>query len=171
MSWRPTLEHRFVERIPRTLEPGVLYISMEYATAAHSCACGCGEEVMTPFTPTDWRMTFDGETVSLWPSVGNWQLACRSHYVVEKDNVIRAGDWTPQQIAAEQQRDKAAKTRYYATAQQIPPGAAGTVSSSKTPLSGSTPVEGTPSRRQSGLEENEPRGFWSTIFHFLSGRE
>ena len=38
MTLRQTLDHRFVERYPRRLEPGVLYISMEYATAAHSCA-------------------------------------------------------------------------------------------------------------------------------------
>ena len=37
------LEHRFVQHIPRHLEPGVLYVSIEYATAAHTCCCGCGE--------------------------------------------------------------------------------------------------------------------------------
>lgn len=121
MTWQSKLEHRFVERIPRTLESGVLYISMEYAMAAHSCACGCGEEVMTPFTPTDWKMTFDGETVSLWPSVGNWQLACRSHYIIEDGRVIRAGAWTQWRIAAEQRRDKAAKARYYGTVQASAP--------------------------------------------------
>ena len=68
--WHTRLEHRFVEHIPEHLEPGVLYVSMKYATAAHSCCCGCGEEVVTPFTPTDWQMIFDGETVSLRPSVG-----------------------------------------------------------------------------------------------------
>ena len=55
------LLHRFVTNIPDSVEPGYLYVSMEYATAAHSCCCGCGEEVVTPFTPTDWKMTFDGE--------------------------------------------------------------------------------------------------------------
>lgn len=45
--------NRFVRNAPRELEPGVLYISMEYATAVHSCCCGCGERVVTPFTPTD----------------------------------------------------------------------------------------------------------------------
>jgi hypothetical protein len=49
-----TLQHRFVRNAPRELEPSVLYISMEYATAVHSCCCGCGERVVTPFTPTDW---------------------------------------------------------------------------------------------------------------------
>ena len=117
MTWQTKLEHRFVERIPRRLESGVLYVSVEYATAAHSCACGCGEEVMTPLTPTDWKLIFDGETVSLSPSVGNWQLACRSHYVIRRGQIIRAGNWTEHQVAAAQARGKAAKARYYRTLQ------------------------------------------------------
>lgn len=111
------LEHRFVKHIPERLEPGVLYISMEYATSAHSCCCGCGEEVVAPFTPTDWKMTFDGETVSLNPSIGNWTLACRSHYVINSGNVIEAGPWTDEQVEAERHRDRAAKARFYGEAQ------------------------------------------------------
>ncbi len=110
------LEHRFCTHIPESLERGVLYVSMEYATAAHSCCCGCGEEVVTPFTPTDWKMTFDGQAISLWPSVGNWTLPCRSHYVVREGVVIEAGPWTDEEIAAERRRDRAAKARYYGTA-------------------------------------------------------
>lgn len=107
------LEHRFVEHIPEALQPGVLYVSMEYATAAHSCCCGCGEEVVTPFTPTDWKMTFDGETISLRPSVGSWTLPCRSHYVIDRGKVVEAGPWTDEQVEAERRRDRAAKARYY----------------------------------------------------------
>jgi hypothetical protein len=114
----PRLEHRFVKHIPDQLDPGILYVSMEYATAAHSCCCGCGEEVVTPFTPTDWKMTFDGETLSLWPSVGNWHLRCRSHYVIDRGRVLEAGRWSDAQIAAERRRDKAAKERYFETSQQ-----------------------------------------------------
>jgi Family of unknown function (DUF6527) len=109
------LEHRFVQHIPDGLEPGVLYISMEYGTAAHRCGCGCGEEVVTPFTPTDWKMTFDGETVSLNPSIGNWTLPCRSHYVIKRGRVIEAGPWTDKQVEGERQRDRAAKARFYGT--------------------------------------------------------
>lgn len=107
------LEHRFVQHIPDELEPGLLYISMEYGTAAHRCCCGCGEEVVTPFTPTDWKMTFDGDTVSLSPSIGNWTLACRSHYVIKRGRVIEAGPWTDKQVEAERHRDHAAKARFY----------------------------------------------------------
>jgi len=112
-----TLEHRFVRNVPRELEPGVLYLSMEYATAVHSCCCGCGERVVTPFTPTDWRMTFDGDTVSLHPSVGNWNQDCRSHYVIERNLVIGAGSWSRAQIEAERRRDKRAKAAYFAASE------------------------------------------------------
>lgn len=93
------LEHRFVKHIPDSLDDGVLYISMEYATAAHRCCCGCGEEVVTPFSPTDWKLTFDGETISLWPSIGSWTLPCRSHYVIDHSAVISGSTWNERRIS------------------------------------------------------------------------
>lgn len=108
------LQHRFVETMPEKIEPGILYISMEYATAAHCCCCGCGEEVVTPFSPAQWRMTFDGDAVSLNPSVGNWNLRCRSHYVVRDGRAIYAGAWTDEEIQAGLKRDKGARTKYLA---------------------------------------------------------
>jgi|SRR5579871_420763 len=107
------LDHRFVRHIPEQLEPGVLYISIEYATAAHSCCCGCGQEIVTPFTPTDWKMIFDGDTVSIRPSIGNWNLPCRSHYVIERNKVIEARPFSKKQIEKERQRDSVAKADYY----------------------------------------------------------
>lgn len=111
------LKHQFVRYIPQSLDPGVLYVSVEYSTAAHSCCCGCGEEIVTPFTPTDWKMTFDGEAVSLRPSVGNWNLACRSHYMIERGRVIEAIPWNDEQIASGRRRDKAVKARYFGTSE------------------------------------------------------
>lgn len=111
-----TLEHRFVRNVPRELEPGVLYISMGYATAAHACCCGCGERVVTPFTPTDWRIMFDGESVTLNPSVGNWNQDCRSHYVIERNRVIKCDRWSDARIKAERRRDKRAKAAYFGRA-------------------------------------------------------
>ncbi len=109
------LEHRFVHFVPERLEPGVLYISLEFCTASHSCCCGCGEEVVTPLSPAQWRMTFDGESVSLWPSVGSWTLRCRSHYVVERGNVRIAPQWSEAEVEAGRQRDRAALERHYET--------------------------------------------------------
>lgn len=102
------LEHRFVPHFPDRLEPGVLYVSVEYGTATHSCCCGCGEEVVTPFSPGGWKMTYDGETISVWPSVGSWTLACRSHYVIDRGRIVEAGRWNDAQIAAARQRDNSA---------------------------------------------------------------
>lgn len=87
------LKHCFVRYIPEQLEPGKIYISIEYATAAHSCCCGCGEQVITPITPNDWKLIFDGETISLWPSIGNWNFPCRSHYIIRKNCVLIAKPW------------------------------------------------------------------------------
>lgn len=117
-----TLEHRFVRNVPRELDQGVLYISMDYATAIHSCCCGCGDRVVTPFTPTDWRMTFDGESISLHPSVGNWNQKCRSHYVIQRNRVLEAGSWSKSQIEAESRRDKRAKAAHYSRAAVFLPG-------------------------------------------------
>ncbi|WP_199272062.1 DUF6527 family protein [Paraburkholderia acidiphila] len=108
-----TLEHRFVRSVPRELAPGILYVSMDYATAVHSCCCGCGEQVVTPLSPTDWKMIYDGASVSLMPSIGNWQLPCRSHYVIRQGRVIEAEPWSAAQVAAERRRDKAAKANFY----------------------------------------------------------
>lgn len=107
------LEPRFVKGIPRELEAGVLYVSMDYGTVVHNCCCGCGLEVVTPLTPTDWTLTFNGVAISLWPSVGNWNLPCQSHYVIKANRVIEAGPWDKAKIKAEQRRDKASKADYY----------------------------------------------------------
>lgn len=111
---------RFVKGIPQVLEPGVIYVSMEYGTVVHSCCCGCGHEVVTPLTPTDWHLTVDGDKISLWPSVGNWNLPCRSHYVIKGNRVIEAGPWGKARIEAGQKRDKAAKAKFYAHAESPP---------------------------------------------------
>lgn len=117
MILHQNLEHRFVQHVPQTLEPGVLYISMEFATAMHLCCCGCSREVVTPFSPTDWKLIFDGETVSLAPSVGNWNFSCRSHYIIRRNQIIKAEYWTDEMVQAEQRRNKAAKSGFYGTAQ------------------------------------------------------
>lgn len=85
----------FIEYIPAELEPGHLYVSMQFETAVHLCACGCRSKVVTPFGLRDWILTFDG-TVSLRPSVGNGQQHCRSHYNIRNNRI----DWLPQISAA-----------------------------------------------------------------------
>jgi hypothetical protein len=106
-------EHRFVEFIPEVLDEGVLYVSVTYTTVLHKCACGCGIEVVTPLSPTFWRMTFDGETISLYPSIGNWNFPCRSHYWVDRSRVRWARLWTDEEIEEARREDDKMRTRYY----------------------------------------------------------
>lgn len=87
---RERLVHKFVDFIPERTEDGVLYISHRYKTAVHKCACGCGEEVVTPLTPIDWSICFEDGGVTLDPSIGNWSFACRSHYFVRASRVVWA---------------------------------------------------------------------------------
>lgn len=108
-----SVSHRFVEFVPEQLEPNTLYISMNYATVVHSCLCGCGQRVITPLTPTDWELAYDGETVSLSPSVGNWSFPCRSHYWIEHGGVYWAQAWSKDKVEANRAFDLERKRRFY----------------------------------------------------------
>ena len=41
--------------------------------------------MVTPLKPTDWKLTFDGKTITLYPSIRNWNFACRSHYWIRNN--------------------------------------------------------------------------------------
>jgi hypothetical protein len=73
--------------MPDVLESGMLYISVTYCTAIHLCVYGCGNKVVTPLSPTDWELTFNGKAVSLSPSIGNWSFPCQSHYFIKQNQV------------------------------------------------------------------------------------
>lgn len=107
------LRYRVVELMPPSVEEDVLYISLEYMTAVHRCCCGCGEKVVTPISPTDWSVTFHGDSVSLHPSVGNWGLACASHYIIRRGRVEWAPRWSQERIDAGRRADHLAKQRYF----------------------------------------------------------
>jgi hypothetical protein len=106
MSRTETFEPRFVDQLPDDLETGVLYISMGFATAAHSCACGCRSRVLTPLRANRWWMTFDGDRVWLCPSIGNWNFDCKAHYWIQGNAVRWAAEMTPDEIKAIRARSR-----------------------------------------------------------------
>jgi hypothetical protein len=108
-----------VHFMPRQLQPGVLYVSAEFSTAAHLCACGCGTKIRTPLGPTEWKFTESAKGPTLWPSVGNWQQFCRSHYVIKHGDVLWAGQWTEAQVAAGRAREDRRRQAYYRDQQRI----------------------------------------------------
>jgi len=69
----------------------VFYVSMTYATAVHLCP-GCERKVVTPFASGSWYLIFDGETVSIRPSIRNNAHECGTHYWIDRDRIVPAWD-------------------------------------------------------------------------------
>lgn len=143
MSRIDYLEPRFTKSIPENIDDGILYISREYGMAAHRCCCGCGREVITPLSPTDWRLIVVGDVVSLKPSIGNWGFPCRSHYWIKRNRVEWSYGMSDEEIAAGRAYDRSRKERYYGRQQATP----------------STPPH-VPLRE----------GFWTRLFKWIFGK-
>lgn len=107
---------RFVEAVPKTLDDGVLYISETYGTASHNCACGCGARVVTPLTPTDWKVVREkGGTVSVYPSIGNSDYPCESHYWIRRNKIVWAPKLSQAEIEAGRELNRAQRAAYFST--------------------------------------------------------
>ena len=103
----------FVSNIPEILVDGVLYVSMNYATSIHKCACGCGSEIVTPLSPIDWKLEFDGVSVTLDPSIGNWSYPCKSHYLIIKNRVVWSDRWSRSRIEDNRQEYRELRAQTY----------------------------------------------------------
>jgi hypothetical protein len=102
------LQPVFVEAFPAQLDSGVLYISTTFRTTGHLCCCGCGEEVIAPLAPSQWSVTFDGQSVTLHPSIGNWSLPCQSHYWISNNTVRWSRQFSPEEIKRTRHSDREA---------------------------------------------------------------
>lgn len=99
--------------MPKKLERDVLYVSDEFDTAAHLCACGCGAKVRTPLGPTEWSVQEFKAGPTLRPSVGNWQQECKSHYLISKGRVKWARQWGEYEILAGRDAEKIRRETYF----------------------------------------------------------
>ena len=113
MRGKILLTHKFIEFIPRELEANTIYVSIPYATVIHNCCCGCGNRVVTPLSPTDWKLIFDGRSISLEPAIGNWSFACRSHYWIKKNRAVWSDEWADEEVAEARREDVQARAVYY----------------------------------------------------------
>ena len=102
-----------VQYMPKDLKPGVLYVSEQFGAAAHMCVCGCGSKIRTPLGPTEWSVEKTDRGPTLRPSVGNWQQACQSHYLITFGEVIWAAQWTAKQISDGRHREEECRREYY----------------------------------------------------------
>ena len=109
------LRPAYVEFMPASLDPGVLYISKKYRTASHLCCCGCGTKIVTPLRETEYSLVDRGGLVSLYPSIGNWDHPCQSHYVIRDNAVLAAGTMSRAQIDQDRAAADALKDAYFAS--------------------------------------------------------
>ena len=86
------LKPLFVETIPHLpeMEKDTLYVSMRFATLSHLCPCGCGRLVDVMLDPATRSLTYDGEYLTLRPSIGV-KSPCRSHYSIIRNAIM----WYP----------------------------------------------------------------------------
>jgi len=106
-------KYELADSIPEKLQAGILYVAKDGDVAGHLCACGCGREVITPLSSTDWSLTVGRRGATLDPSIGNWAFPCRSHYLIWDGEVVWAGDMSAKAIADGRQRDKSRKQTFY----------------------------------------------------------
>jgi hypothetical protein len=107
------IELQKVHYMPKELKPSILYVSDKFGIALHLCACGCGSKIRTPLGPIEWEVKETKGGPSLYPSVGNWQQACQSHYWIRHGEIIWAEKWTPEQIAAGCRHEEERRRTYY----------------------------------------------------------
>ena len=117
-----------VRFMPDSLVPGILYVSEEFETAAHLCACGCGAKIRTPLGPTEWAFEDTRTGPSLSPSIGNWQQACQSHYWIQEGRVEWSTRWSQKQIIAGRRREEERRKTWRNALDQAADNAASAVS-------------------------------------------
>ena len=101
----------WVEDMPERMGAGKLYISVKHRLVEHLCACGCGTEVSLPLGRSEWRLMYDGDSISIWPSVGNWRLPCKSHYIIEENRTRWCRHWSEEEILAGRMRGRTEKLK------------------------------------------------------------
>jgi len=94
----------FISRIPNNLKNGILYVCLECDTVIHKCACGCGETVVTPTSENGWTFIYKDSSVSLRPSIGNYNYKCKSHYYITNNNVIWLNNLKPTNLSKKKKR-------------------------------------------------------------------
>lgn len=116
----PRIRLARVQYIPKNPEPGVLYVAEEFGAAVHLCACGCGLKVSTPLGPVGWTLEESDAGPTLFPSIGNWQQPCRTHYWIREGAIIWAEGWTQSQVDSGRRAEEERRRAYFESRRQRP---------------------------------------------------
>lgn len=102
-----------VHYLPKELGEGFLYVSEEFGVAGHLCPCGCKNKIITPIEPTEWSFKEFNNKPTLFPSIGNWQLPCKSHYWITDGKIEWSYQWSEQQIIEGREAEEEKRKTYY----------------------------------------------------------
>ena len=102
-----------VHYLPKQLEEGFLYVSKEFGVAGHLCPCGCKNKIITPLDSTEWSFKEANGKPTLSPSIGNWQLPCKSHYWITNGLIDGSYEWTEKQIIEGRRTEEENRKSYY----------------------------------------------------------
>ena len=102
-----------LEYLPNDLEPGVLYVSEEFGIAGHLCPCGCENKIMTPLDASEWSFKEVSNKPTLYPSIGNWQLPCKSHYWIRNGVIEWSDQWSDEEIVKGRIAEETQRKSYY----------------------------------------------------------
>jgi hypothetical protein len=83
----------------------MLYISLKNKVIFHKCPCGCGKEIYMPLGEDEWELIYNGKT-TLYPSIGNYNLDCETHYYIVEDSVVPVDTHTKILFKKRNKRDK-----------------------------------------------------------------
>lgn len=99
--------------MPKEISEGILYYSEEFGVAAHLCACGCGNKVITPIEPVEWSFFEKNNLPSLHPSIGNWEIPCKSHYWIKDGRIEWSHGWSDAEIIRGRRNEERKREKYY----------------------------------------------------------
>lgn len=102
-----------VKYLPQELDSGILYVSKKYSIVGHLCPCGCGNKIITPLGSTEWKLKIRKGKPTLYPSLGNWQLSCKSHYWIIDGEIEWSYQWDDDQIKRGQKAEDMRRKFYF----------------------------------------------------------
>ena len=84
----------------------LLFLLTVYPVAASSA-----DDAQTSQNRPHWSFELKGGL--FYPSIGNWQFPCKSHYWISGGEIRWAEEWTPEQIEAGREAEDQRRRRYY----------------------------------------------------------
>ena len=102
-----------IKFLPKELDEGILYVSKKFGVAGHLCPCGCGNKVITPLDSFEWKLKVKKGKPSLFPSIGNWQLDCKSHYWIINGQIEWSEQWSEKEIVEGNKREEIYRNMYF----------------------------------------------------------